>query len=208
MKFPSLNRALTKILDRWVFRPGLMRIGGAVLNANFRAVIRRIERPGAPPGFTRSASGLILPLREIAMCHNIVVNAGLDDLLDVYLSSGTQTTTWYLGLTADSPTFAAGDTMSSHAGWTEFTDYDEATRVTWSDGGVSSQSVDNSASTATFTSSSNSNSTGGSFLTSDNTKSGTSGTLYAGAAFSSNKAIDSGETIDVTATFTSADDGV
>lgn len=208
MQIPSLTKALNEILDRWVFRPGLLRVHGLALDVNFHAVVRRIKRPGAPPGFTRMASGLILPLREVAYGHNIVTNAGLDAFLDVHLSAATQITSWYLGLTADSPTFAAGDTMASHAGWTEFTDYDEATREAWTDGGVSSQSVDNSGSPAQFTSSSDSNSTGGSFLTSDNTKSGTTGTLQAGAAFSSNKALDTGETIDVTATFTSSDDGV
>ena len=132
------------------------------------------------------------------------MNQGLDDILDVHLSGGTQDTTWFLGLTADSPTFAAADTLASHAGWTEFTDYDESNRVAFTDGGVSSQSLDNSGSPAQFTSSSDSNSVGGSFLTGVNT--GTSGRIYAGAAFGSNKGLDSAETIDVTATFTAADD--
>lgn len=199
----SLNRALETILDRWVFRPGLLRVHGAALDVNFQSKISRLKRPGAPPGFTRSVSGLILPLRELVSCHNIVVNQGLDDILDVMLSGGTQDTTWFLGLTANTPSFAAGDTLASHAGWTEFTDYDETNRVAFVDGGVSSQSLDNSGSPAQFTSSSNSNSVGGSFLAGVNT--GTSGRIYAGAAFSSNKALDLGETIDVTATFTAAD---
>lgn len=198
----SLSRALETILDRWVFRPGLLRVHGAALDVNFHGKISRIRRPGAPPGFTRSMAGLLLPLRELVAVHNIVINGGLDDILDVYLSGGTQDTTWFLGLTADSPTFAGADTLVSHAGWTEFTDYDEVNRVAFVDGGVSGQSVDNSASPAQFTSSSDANSTGGSFLAGVNT--GTSGILYAGAAFSSNKALDTGETIDVTATFTAA----
>lgn len=204
----GLAKALDNILDRWVFRPGLIRLGGTALDCNFTAVVRRIKRPGAPPGFTRMASGLILPLREVAFCHNIVVNEGLDAFLDVHLSGGTQITSWFLGLTTGTPTFAAGDTLASHAGWTEFQDYDEAARVAWTDGGVSGQSVDNSGSVATFTSSSDANTAGGAFLASDNTKGGTTGTLQAGAAFGSDKTLDTGETIDVTATFTSADDSV
>ena len=50
---------------------------------------------------------------------NIVTNAGLDHLLDVTLSGGTQITTWYLGLTDGTPTVAAGDTSASHVGWVE-----------------------------------------------------------------------------------------
>lgn len=201
----SLSRALETIVDRWVFRPGLLRVHGAALDVNFQAKVSRIRRPGAPPGFTRMASGLILPIRELVSCHNIVVNQGLDDILDVHLSGGTQDTTWFLGLTANSPTFAAADTLASHGGWTEFTDYDETNRVAFVDGGVSSQSLDNSGSPAQFTSSTNGNSVGGSFLAGVNT--GTAGRIYAGAAFSSNKAIDAAETIDVTATFTAADAG-
>ena len=136
---------------------------------------------------------------------NIVVNAGLDYLLDIGLSGGAQITTWYLGLTDGTPTVAAGDTMSSHAGWAEVEAYDEASRVTWSDGGVSGQSVSNSASPATFTIDTNSTTIGGAFLTSVSTKGGTTGTLYAAAAFTlGDKTLDDNDTLDVTATFTQA----
>lgn len=140
--------------------------------------------------------------------ENLVVNEGLDHLLDVTLSGATQITTWYVGLMAATPTVAAADVMNSHAGWTEFTAYDESVRQTWTDAGVSSQSVTNSASKASFTVSTNSSSIGGAFLVSNSTKSGTTGVLYAGGAFSGgNKAADDGDTLQVTATFTQADDG-
>lgn len=197
----KLSAALDNILKRWVFRPGL-RIHGIALDVNFQSKIERIKRPGAPPGFTRSMSGLLLPMRELVSCHNLVHNAGLDDLLDVYLSAGTQDTTWFLGLMAATPTVAAGDTLASHAGWTEFTDYDETNRVAFTAGTPSSQSVDNVGNEAEFTSSSDSNSVGGAFLAGVNT--GTTGILYAGAAFGSNKPLDTGETLTTTATFTAA----
>lgn len=135
--------------------------------------------------------------------ENIVVNAGLDHLLDVTLSGGTQDTTWFVGLTDGTPTVAAGDTLASHAGWTEVTAYDETNRVAWTDGGVSSQSVSNSGSPAVFTISTNSTTVGGAFLAGVNT--GTSGTLYAAGAFTAgDKSLDDGDTLTVTATFTSA----
>lgn len=134
---------------------------------------------------------------------NLVTNGGKNYLLDVGLSAGTQISTWYVGLTDGTPTTDATDSMSSHAGWVEVTAYDEAARVTWTDGGVSSQSVSNSASTADFTISTNSTTVGGAFLTSVNTKGGTTGTLYAVGAFSAgDKALDDGDTLSVTATFT------
>lgn len=137
--------------------------------------------------------------------ENIVVNAGLDYLLDIGLSAGTQLTSWFLGLTDGTPTVAAGDTMSSHAGWAEVTAYDESTREAWTDGGVSSQSVSNSGSVATFTISTDGTTVGGAFLASNSTKGGTTGTLYAAGAFSAgDKSLDSADTLDVTGTFTAA----
>lgn len=136
--------------------------------------------------------------------ENLVVNAGLDYLLDTGLSGGTPITVWYLGLTDGTPTVAATDTMAAHAGWAEVTGYNEAARPTWVDGGVSGQSVDNSGSPATFTAS-GSITVGGAFLTSVSTKGGATGTLYAAGAFTGgDRSLNASETIDVTATFTQA----
>ncbi len=135
--------------------------------------------------------------------ENIVVNQGLDDLLDVTLSGAAQDTTWFVGLTDGTPTVAAGDTLASHAGWVEVTAYDETNRVAFVDGGVSSQSMDNSASPAQFTIDTNSTTVGGGFLAGVNT--GTSGRLYAAGAFTAgDKSLDDNDTLDVTATFTTA----
>lgn len=136
---------------------------------------------------------------------NRVVNQGLDHLLDVALSGATQITTWYVGLLSATPTVAAGDTIGSHAGWTEIVAYDEATRPEWTDAGVSGQSVSNSASPATFTIDTNATGIGGAFLISDSEVGGAGGTLYAAAAFTlGNKTLDDNETLDVTCTFTMA----
>ena len=150
----------------------------------------------------RDPEGNVKWVEEI---ENLVVNEGLDHALDIVLSGGTQITTWYVGLTDGTPTIAAGDTLSSHAGWTEIQAYDEATRETWTDGGVSGQSVDNSGTVASFAVNANSTTVGGAFLASDNTKGGTTGTLYAVGAFSGgDKTADSGDTLEVTATFTAS----
>jgi len=135
--------------------------------------------------------------------QNLVVNQGLDDLLDVTLSGATQDTTWFVGLMSATPTPAAGDTLASHAGWTEVTAYDETNRVAWVDAGAASQSITNSASPAVFTISANSTDVGGAFLAGVNT--GTGGRLYADGAFTAgNKSLDDNDTLTVTATFTAA----
>ena len=136
---------------------------------------------------------------------NLVVNVGLNDLLDKYLKGSSYTAAFYVGLTDGTPTVDATDTMSSHAGWTEVTAYDESVRQDLTLGSVSSQSVDNTASKAVFTVSTNSTTIGGGFITTDSTKGGSSGTLYGAGAFSAgDKGLDDGDTLTVTVTLTAA----
>ena len=140
----------------------------------------------------------------VAEFDNLVVDAGLNDVLDKYLKGSTYTAAFYVGLTAGSPTFAAGDTMSSHAGWTESAAYSQATRPALTLGAVAAKSVDNSASKAQF--SINGTATiGGAFVATNSTKSGSTGTLYGGGAFTEgNRSVVSGDTLNVTVTLTAA----
>lgn len=133
---------------------------------------------------------------------NGITNAGKNDILDVYFSDGTQTAGagWYIGLIDNSgfSALAAADTMSSHAGWNEFTTYSESTRVAWGPGTPASQSITN-ASAATF----NINGSGtvyGIFVVTNSTKSGTTGTLWATAAFSATVPVSNGDQLKVTYT--------
>lgn len=135
--------------------------------------------------------------------HNLVTNVGLDEILDKFWKGSSYTAAHYVGLQDGTPTNAAGDTMSSHAGWAEVTGYSEATREVLTLGTVSSQSVDNSASKASF--SINATVTvGGAFVTTNSTKSGTTGILVGEAALSSDRSLTSGDTLNVTVTLTAA----
>lgn len=135
---------------------------------------------------------------------NLVVNAGLDDALDKHLKGSAYTAAWYVGLTDGTPTVAAADTMASHAGWVEVQTYSEAVRQTLTLGTVASQSVDNSASKASF-SINGSATVGGAFVVTDNTKGGTSGTLYGAGAFTGgDKSVGNGDTLNVTVTATAS----
>jgi hypothetical protein len=149
-------------------------------------------------------------LKWEAQSKNLVVNVGLQYMAGSALTSVTQITTWYLGLygAGASNTPAAGDTMSSHAGWTEVVAYSNATRVaaTFVTATAANPSVvTNSASPATF----NINGTttvGGAFLTSGSAKSGTTGTLFSAADFGSpgDRSVVSSDTLSVTYTFSLA----
>lgn len=178
-------------------------------------------------GAVRSRRGLVVPVRARGLWRmrcigpnglvrwdesweNIVVNQGLDYLLDVALSAGAAITAWYLALVTDGEVFAAGDTYASHAGWTEFTGYSEAARPQWVDAGVSGQSVSNSASPAVFSITS-AGTIGGAALVSNSTKGDTvaaGAKMYAEGAFGAAKSVANGDTLEVTTTFTMGDDGV
>jgi hypothetical protein len=141
---------------------------------------------------------------------NLVVNAGLAYMAGTALTSVTQITTWYIGLwgAAASNAPAAGDTMSSHAGWTENTGYSNATRVaaTFATATTANPSVaTNSASPATFTINATST-VGGAFLTSGSAKGGTTGTLFSGSDFTSpgDRSVVSGDSLLVTYTMSLA----
>jgi hypothetical protein len=150
----------------------------------------------------RDPEGNIKWVEEV---KNLVTNVGLDDLLDKYLKGSAYTASFFVGLTDGTPTIAATDTMASHAGWVEVTAYTEATREALTLGAVSGQSVDNSASRANFTINANATTIGGGFITTVNTKGGTTGTLYNASAFNAgNKLLDSGDTLSVTVTLTAA----
>lgn len=137
--------------------------------------------------------------------HNLVVNVGLDDVLDKYFKGSAYTAAFYVGLTDGTPTIAAGDTMASHAGWVEVTAYTEANRPALTLGTVSGQSVDNSASKASFNINADTTTIGGAFAVTDNTKGGSTGTLYGAAALSAgDKGLDNGDTLQVTVTLTAA----
>ena len=133
---------------------------------------------------------------------NLVTTEGLNHVLSIVLDGGTQITTWYVGL-AGAGTKAAADTMSSHSGWAVVADYSESVRQTLTLGTASAGSIDNSACKATF--SINGTATvAGAFITSNNTKSGTTGTLYGVVDFSASRSVVSGDTLTVTVTLTAA----
>lgn len=186
--------------------------------ANDEAIGRMLARQGAMEGLRLRGLWHVRCIKRDGLIawedqsKNLVVNEGIDYLMRVgLLGSGTQTqiSPWYVGLTGSSPTPAAADTMASHAGWTEIhTEYSQANRPTWSGADTGTGTVSNSASVASFSFTASAT-VGGCFLTSSNTKNGTTGTLYAVVAFTGgNRSVVNGDTLEVTYNFSVVDDGV
>jgi len=135
-------------------------------------------------------------------CQNLVVNEGLNHILDVIFHADTPVDPWYVGLKlTGSP--AAGDTLPSHGGWTEATGYAED-RKEYIEAAASGQSITNAASKATFAISSTAT-IDGAFVAA--VSAGTGGVLMCAADFASAKGVSSGDTLEVTYAISAADDG-
>jgi hypothetical protein len=139
--------------------------------------------------------------------HNLVVNVGLQDMCNQYFNGSSYNAAWYIGLygAAASNDPAAGDTMASHAGWTEVTAYSETERPAANFGAATAADpsvISNSSSVAVF-SINGTTTVGGAFLTSDDTKGGSTGILFSASDFASpgDRAVVSGDVINVTYTF-------
>lgn len=136
--------------------------------------------------------------------HNLVVNEGLNALLDIMFHGSTQITTWYLGLFEGNYTPVAGLTAATVASAaTECTAYDESTRQAFDEAAAASEAITNSASRATFTFNAT-KTIYGAFLISNSTKGGTTGTLFSAARFGSAKSVVDDDQLLVTYTLTAS----
>lgn len=170
--------------------------------------------------YKKSPSGLLVPDNQLAIGgvfygqiirkgkvidefedHNLVVNQGLNSLLNVNFNGATQINTWYLGLFEGNYTPVATVTAATIASAaTECTAYTASTRPEYVEAASTAQSTTNSASRASFVFNA-SKTIYGAFLISDSTKSGTSGTLFSAARFAASKSVVTDDELLLTYTF-------
>ncbi len=138
---------------------------------------------------------------------NLVVNQGLNNLLQEYFNGSSYTAAWKVGLKATG-TVTAGDTQASHA-FTEITAYSTAggatsaaVRPTAVLASASSQSV--VTSTAAVFSVIASASVAGGFLTTGTTVAGNLGVLYGAGDFTAIRTVIDGDVINVSLTLTAS----
>jgi hypothetical protein len=145
--------------------------------------------------------------------RNIIVQGAGASGADLYTTISAVGSTTSITLAANAGTTVSGaryafecrlaDTMSSHTSFVESTSYSNSNRVTWTPGSISGGSVDNSGSVAAFSINA-SDYIFGAFLTGNNTKGGSTGTLYGMGVNSSGIArqVANGDTLNVTVTCT------
>lgn len=143
----------------------------------------------------RNADGELL---SVDVFPNLVPNVGKNYLLDNGMAGSAYTAAFYMGLVdgGSAPTYNAGDTMASHAGWTENTQYSQSTRpaVSWSSASGGAKTL---ASGVVFSISAG-GTIAGCFLTTVSTKAGTTGTLFSAGSFTGgNKVVSNGDTLTV-----------
>jgi len=142
---------------------------------------------------------------------NLVVNEGLQYLNTQFFKGVTYSAAWYLGLVnaSPSPTYAPTDSLvSGHPGWVEFINYSELTRVgvlfnAATNAGPSV--ISNAGVPSVFTVNGIGGTVAGAFLSTNNVKSGVTGTLFSEANFvGGNKVVNATDTLNVTYTFSAA----
>lgn len=176
-----------------------------VVSASLVAKPGSSERVGAGGVFTVTCHGPDGQFKWSDSFHNLVVNEGLQNMNQTFFKGSGYTAAWYLGLVTgpgSGTTFAAGNTLASHAGWTENTAYTGNRKaVTFGTATTADPSViDNSAAPSSFTMNANAQVIAGAFLCS--VASGTSGVLFSAGDFTGgDKTVDSGDTLAVTYTF-------
>ena len=130
---------------------------------------------------------------------NGVTDLGINTILDVnFRDAAAKLTLWAIGMISDPATLAAADTMASHAGWTEFVSYAEATRPLWAPATAAAKAISNSVA-RDF----NINGSGvlhGTFCVNEDTKGGVTGTLWATAVFTAPITVNASDLIRVTYT--------
>jgi hypothetical protein len=124
--------------------------------------------------------------------------AGLTYLLSAAFGGGSQLPNWAVGLidAAGFTGISTSDVMTSHLGWVEATQYSEGTRRGWS-GLTINNGVANNPALIAFTFNA-ARTLQGLFVVSDNTKGGTSGTLWATALFAAPKIMSVGQSLTIT----------
>lgn len=155
------------------------------------AIEEQVEAPGF--GFMLQCYDKDGKLKWEEHIHNLVTTEGKNNIIDNQFKGSGYTAAWFLGLKGTGSA-AAGDTLASHAGWSEVTPY-SGNRPAIAFGTTSAGS--NTATQISFTINASAT-VAGAFIASVNT--GTAGKLYSAGDFAASRSVVSGDTLNVTPT--------
>ncbi len=176
-----------------------------VVNASIERKTGFAEGAAAGGVFTVTCQDKDGNIKWVNLAPNLVVNTGLQDMNTQYFTGNAYTSIWYVGLinsTSSSTTFSGGDTLSSHAGWEENSNYSGNRKQ--ANFGVATladpSNINNASSVASFTMTANAT-ISGAFLC--NVATGTSGLLFSAADFQSpgDRTVVVGDVLNVTYSF-------
>ena len=138
--------------------------------------------------------------REVV--HNLIPIEGINYLINAGIKGASQLSSWFVGLYEGNYDPVPGDTAATFpAAATELTAYSEAARPALTLGAVALGAVDNQASRAEFTGTTNGKLVYGGFVSSASAKGSGSGVLLSAVRFTSPKSLDAGTILRVTAGF-------
>jgi hypothetical protein len=134
---------------------------------------------------------------------NGITTEGMNHMLETEFNGGTPITTWYTALidNAGFSALASTDTaaqIGGSNGWSELTNYSEATRPEWTAGTAAARAITNAV-TVDFSINATV-SINGIFIVGANAKSATTSTLWSTASFASAVSAVSGDTLKITYT--------
>lgn len=146
--------------------------------------------------FSKWGRAHVKPMWEVEETPNGITNEGIQYNLNTAFTNGdTAETAWYAGL-IDSAGYTgvdATDTMASHTGWAESTDYSESVRQTLSFATISGTTR---AITAAVSFTMNATKTiNGLFVVTVNTKGGSTGVLWSTALYTTAPSLESGNVL-------------
>lgn len=129
---------------------------------------------------------------------NLVTTVGKTDNLAKYLTGSGYTAAWYLVLKS-AGSIAAGDTLASHAGWTEVNPYAGANRPTVTFPAPAAGAVTSNQNSITINATAT---VAGAGICATQAIATTTGVLYNMADFSASRSVASGDVLNITVSYT------